>query len=335
MLDPDLDPRPARRNRLLGALGLILVAALGVVASDLTPPPVREGLGLAPRATGWSATQTPSSGTTREPVATPVPTPSPPPFGPPSREDHYWLERPIAPSGTDWVDYTYAYGSRGDGTLQVHRGVEFQNPQGTPVLAAGAGVVVYAGSDDDVSHGAREGYYGLLVIIELDRKLDGHPVFTLYGHLSEVTAQQGDRVETGEVVGHVGMTGIALGPHLHMEVRVGRNEFSATVNPELWLVPYEGKGTLAGVVVSPNGEPARGVDLRVTRASSPGIPIREFTSYPGREVNPDPYWGENMVCGDLDDGDWVLEAMRSGYIVSTPFTVTAGRTTWVTMRVPW
>jgi len=335
MLNDDLQPQTTRRGWLLGVMALALAAVLGATASRLTPRPVAERLGVIPEDTVSPATQTPSAGALHRPSPTPESTPLPPPFpDPPPREDHYWLERPIAPSGTDWIDYSYPYGSRGDGTLPIHRGVEFLNPIGTPILAAADGTVSYAGSDDEETHGARENYYGLVVIIELDRTLDGHPVYTVYGHLSELTVASGQRVETGDVVGYVGMTGVALGPHLHMEVRVGRNEFSATVNPELWLRPFEGKGTLAAEVLLPDGSPAPGVAMRVVRADQPNVPVREVTTYPELEVNPDPYWGENMVCGDLHAGSWLLQALRSGHIVSAPFTIEEGKTTWLTMRAP-
>lgn len=333
MLESEFDPQRPRRRRLGGILGLVLGAILGALASRVLPIPAMAGL-LPGLSAPSSVTQTPSSGLiASRPTATVRPTLQP--FGPPPRQDHYWLERPIPPSGTDWVDYTYAYGSRGDGTLRVHRGVEFVNPMGTPVLAAADGTVEYAGADDQEVYGARPSYYGLLVIIRLDRTLEGHAVYTLYGHLSDVGVQTGDRVEVGDIVGHVGMSGVATGPHLHMEVRVGNNDFASTVNPELWLRPYEGKGTLAGLVLSPDGEPASGVLLRVLRAEQPEVVVREVTTYPGREVNPDPYWGENMVCGDLGAGNWILQAVHSGSIVSAPFTIEAGKTTWLTLRVPW
>ena len=93
------------------------------------------------------------------------------------------------------------------------------NPMGTPILATASGTIVVAGDDLHQVYGARDNFYGLLVIEELDRRLDGNPIYVLYGHLSRVKVQVGQKVKTGEVIGLVGMSGVAEGPHLHMEVR--------------------------------------------------------------------------------------------------------------------
>ena len=144
--------------------------------------------------------------------------------------DHYWLERPIAADANDAVDRLYPYGSRGDGTYPVHHGVEFMNPEGTPVLAVAPGTVIVAGDDSRRAYDASPDYYGLLVVLQLDLDLDGEPLYALYGHLSEIDVQEGQRVETGDVLGRVGMTGIATGPHLHFEVRHSRNDYGQTLN---------------------------------------------------------------------------------------------------------
>ena len=56
-----------------------------------------------------------------------------------------WFRRPIALTDNSFIDQTYRYGSTMGGNFQQHQGVEFNNPDGTPVLAIGAGTVVYAG----------------------------------------------------------------------------------------------------------------------------------------------------------------------------------------------
>ena len=95
------------------------------------------------------------------------------------------------------------FGPRGD---RFHAGVDFPAPEGTPVRAAGPGRVAWA---------APRAGWGLLVAIA---HRDG--VRTLYAHLSEAAVRLGERVETGAVLGRVGATGDATGPHLHFEVRV-------------------------------------------------------------------------------------------------------------------
>jgi murein DD-endopeptidase MepM/ murein hydrolase activator NlpD len=92
------------------------------------------------------------------------------------------------------------------GYTRMHRGVDFAAPTGTPIYAAGNGVIVTAGRN----HG-----YGNY--IEIRHDADFH---TAYGHLSRFAAgiHSGSRVKQGEVIGFVGATGLATGPHLHYEV---------------------------------------------------------------------------------------------------------------------
>jgi len=93
-------------------------------------------------------------------------------------------------------------------TIRAHKGVDYAAPVGTPVRAAGDGRVRFVG---------RAGGFGN--VIELEH---GSGVVTVYGHLSRFASQlhRGQRVELGKVIGYVGMTGLATGPHLHYEYRV-------------------------------------------------------------------------------------------------------------------
>jgi len=92
------------------------------------------------------------------------------------------------------------------GLSRRHEGTDYAADYGTPVLAAGDGTVVQAG---------RSGGYGNL--IEL-RHANG--ISTRYGHLSAILVRPGTRVSQGQVIGRVGSTGLATGPHLHYEFRV-------------------------------------------------------------------------------------------------------------------
>ncbi|MFO8111039.1 MAG: peptidoglycan DD-metalloendopeptidase family protein [Desulfosalsimonadaceae bacterium] len=92
------------------------------------------------------------------------------------------------------------------GYNRMHRGLDFAAPTGTPVMAAGNGIVEYAG---------RNGSYGHYVRI-------GHPneYKTVYAHLSRYAngIKKGMRVAQGDIIGYVGSTGVSTGPHLHYEV---------------------------------------------------------------------------------------------------------------------
>lgn len=92
------------------------------------------------------------------------------------------------------------------GFARRHEGTDYAADYGTPVLAAGEGVVVKAGYS---------GGYGNLVEL---RHANG--ISTRYGHLSAILVRPGTRVSQGQVIGRVGATGLATGPHLHYEFRV-------------------------------------------------------------------------------------------------------------------
>lgn len=93
-------------------------------------------------------------------------------------------------------------------TLRAHRGVDYAAPHGTPVKAAGDGKVLFVGN---------KGGYGNTIILQ-----HGTHYTTLYGHLSGFAKRliRGNTVKQGEIIGYVGATGLASGPHLHFEFRV-------------------------------------------------------------------------------------------------------------------
>jgi len=101
---------------------------------------------------------------------------------------------------------------------RVHTGIDLAAPQGTPIYAAKAGVVTAAGW-------SRVGY-GYYVKIN-----HGGGVETLYAHMSRIAVRSGQTVNKGALIGYVGRTGFATGPHLHFEVRIG----GRTQNPWSFL----------------------------------------------------------------------------------------------------
>jgi murein DD-endopeptidase MepM/ murein hydrolase activator NlpD len=103
-------------------------------------------------------------------------------------------------SGYGWRDDPIRH------TWKFHGGTDFPADPGTPVAAAGDGVVVFAG---------RKGGYGNVIYVD-----HGGGVVTLYGHLRRIEVKQDATVTAGERIGQVGQTGRATGPHLHFEVRL-------------------------------------------------------------------------------------------------------------------
>jgi murein DD-endopeptidase MepM/ murein hydrolase activator NlpD len=118
-----------------------------------------------------------------------------------------------------------SFGEREDpinGEGAFHSGVDIDAPYGTPVRAAGDGEVT--GAEMGAGYGRT---------IELNH---GHDVLTLYGHLSAIAVIPGQHVTRGQVIGYVGQSGRATGPHLHYEVRV----HNVPVNPYKYLrMTYE------------------------------------------------------------------------------------------------
>ena len=229
---------------------------------------------------------------------TPPPTWTPPPANPAAQiADHYAFSRPISDVATNWISRTYPYGGTSGGRLQVHHGVDMQNPVGIPVRAVADGTVVWAGDDLTTLFAPINNYYGNLVVIQHNFNTpEGEALFSLYGHMNFVSVQTGQTVQTGDILGEVGGTGVAQGPHLHLEVRVGDfHSFDATRNPELWMRPYPGFGTLAGRVTDADGNLLYDVTLRV---ESTDISRYAF-SYADTSVNPDPAFNENFTLGDL------------------------------------
>ena len=108
-----------------------------------------------------------------------------------------------------------------------HKGIDLAAPTGTPV---------YAPADGYVAKAQRYGGYGNFVEIE-----HGGHIETRYGHLSAYAVKQGEYVHKGELIGYVGATGDATGPHLHYEVRIDGDP----VNPMPYLLGEDGKLELA------------------------------------------------------------------------------------------
>jgi hypothetical protein len=224
----------------------------------------------------------------------------------PLQVSHQTLSRPIRVSAslTHWLDRTYPYGSTQLGMREVHSGVEFVNPRYVSVLAADDGIVVFAGTDETVVFGPGPNYYGNLVVVDhgLSPAGDGN-LFTLYAHLQDAQVRFGDLVQRGQSLGRVGDSGIAIGPHLHFEVRIGTDprDFLTTVNPDLWIEPYPDYGTLVGRVIDEEtGEVIPALVIFVQQ----GTHRRETYSYAADRVRSDPAWDENYVLGDLPAGPY-------------------------------
>jgi murein DD-endopeptidase MepM/ murein hydrolase activator NlpD len=105
-------------------------------------------------------------------------------------------------------------------TIRAHRGVDYAASTGSPIRATGDGKVSFRGV---------QGGYGNTIVLQ-----HGGNITTLYGHLSRFgNARAGARVNQGDIIGYVGQSGLATGPHLHYEYRVN----GAHRNPRTVALP--------------------------------------------------------------------------------------------------
>lgn len=217
-----------------------------------------------------------------------------------SSYDHFYFTRPNPADQVNWPLADYRYGQMFFANV-VHTGVDIDAFEGSPVLAAGPGTVVWAGwglfreAPNDKSDP-----YGMAVAIRHDFGYNGQQLFTVYAHMSRIDVTEGQYMQTGDQLGLVGATGNTTGPHLHFEVRLGKNSFQNTYNPELWMAPPQGWGVLVGRLTGPNREPLQLFPVFVT--SEVTNRTREIRTYGGGAVNSDPYYKENLVLSDLPAG---------------------------------
>lgn len=283
----------------------------------------------------WTPTVTPSPTPSLTPSDTPSPTlsPTPEPF-----VDHYALHRPISSQGQDEVDRTYPYGDTQFDTRVTHHGVEFFNPRGTPILAAEDGTVIFAGDDSQVLFGPVNDFYGNVVVVEHYLFTpDNRAVHTVYAHLDRIDVADGQTLQQGDRIGIVGDTGIAIGPHLHFEVRVGDPfDYASTQNPDLWIFPFFNTGTLAGLVTDPEGNSMAGVPIRLRRAGATDTNILYYAfTYADNTVNSSVSWGENFTRGDLRPGNYdiFISTLYGRVIFEGIVSIEAGKTSWIEIQI--
>jgi murein DD-endopeptidase MepM/ murein hydrolase activator NlpD len=223
-------------------------------------------------------------------------------------QDHFWFARPIASDNVNYPLGSYRYGSTYFGQMNIHAGIDIDANQHTPVLAAGPGQVVWAGWGlFFFEFGREDDPYGIAVAIKHDFGYNNQPLYTLYAHMeAENNLFVGQRVNTGDVLGWIGVTGNTTGPHVHFEVREGRNDYFNTRNPELWVAPYSGWGILAGQLLDADGHPILETPIEIYDAQ--GRYVYTVYTYGHRVANPDDQWRENFAISDLPEGMYTLKA---------------------------
>ena len=170
-------------------------------------------------------------------------------------------------SGFGWRDDPIRH------TRAFHSGTDFRGHPGTPVVAAGDGVVLFCG---------RLGGYGN--VIDIDH---GGGVMTRYAHLRRIATAKDAAITAGETIGQLGSTGRATGPHLHFEVRLDGAPVSPIAAMMVAALQRESRllGRLAALSLSP--------ELQSTAQSKVDPPRRakaQRPERPGREKRRQVLW---------------------------------------------
>jgi len=247
-----------------------------------------------------------------------------------SPHDHFLLEYPIKFDYIFWTTADYRYGYRVKEFGNLHKGLDIPAVEGTPVMASGEGRVVFAGYGLLYGAGNKKDPYGIAIKIKHRDNYEGQTIYTVYTHLEKTLVKVGDEVETGQVIGSVGLTGNTSGPHLHYEVRILTNEGQFNQNPELWLTPPLEHGVLAGRITNQSGYPLNGWKFILTSLES-GRDWVISTYDPDVLIYHahDPYYKENYVLSDLPAGSYQVSMWYNYKHYSSIIEINAGTVNYV------
>ncbi len=309
----------------------------------LTPKPPTQEQSLSPTEIPVTVTPAPTQVFVPQPtvdalvIAIPTPGPLPvsawrPPLYPVpwalSEIDHFYLQRPIAVDTINWPVADYRYGGIIFGPSVVHTGVDIDAPPKTPILAAADGKVIWSGNGLlSGVEGARDDY-GLAIAIEHDFGFEGQRLYTIYAHMSEVFAVDNQIVKAGDKIGQVGNTGETTGPHLHFEVRLGKNLFANTRNPELWIAPPQGWGVVVGRIMDEKGKPLTHIPVHIVNKDTGQE--WEARTYGDKNINADEHYRENLVLSDLPAGNYLIWIDFANTPKYYKFVINPGAITFVT-----
>lgn len=245
--------------------------------------------------------------------------------------DHFYFTRPFAVNEPGWPVEDYRYGGSFFEDV-VHTGMDIKIPVGTPIIAAGPGRVTWAGYGLFAGRYDPDDPYGKAVMIRHSFGYKGALLYTVYAHLDEVFVEKDQQVEAGDLLGLSGETGAASGPHLHFEIRLDESGqgFFSTWNPELWLVPPQGWGVLAGRVMNTGGRKVQG-QLVIVRPPE-GEQFWRANSYYGGNINSDSYYQENLVISDLPAGRYEIQINYLSRIYRREIDIYPGLVTYFTFR---
>lgn len=242
--------------------------------------------------------------------------------------DHFYFSYPVAVTEAGRRNPSSRYGNdQGAENGAGHTGLDIGLDTGTSVLAAAKGRIIFTG------YGLLTGYdnvndpYGLSIVIRHDFGYKGQALYTAYSHLSVIQVEVGQIVFRSEKIGRSGDTGFSSGPHLHFEVRLGKNTLYNTLNPELWVSPPDGWGVLVGQLYTSYGTRLINQAVKLTNLDTGRIRW-VFAYATTTNIEADDYFDENFVLGDLPAGRYQIAIPYVVGTLSTEIDIKAGTITY-------
>lgn len=249
-----------------------------------------------------------------------------------SPKDHFYFSYPIALTEASRRFPSSRYGNdqkaeNGAG----HSGLDVGLDTGTAILAAAEGRVIFSGYGLLTGYDNPDDPYGISIVIRHDFGYEGQALYTAYSHLSISQVEVGQLVERGEQIARSGDTGFSSGPHLHFEVRVGKNTLYDSRNPELWISPPDGGGVLVGQLYTSYGARLLEQAIKVTNLDTGRI--RWVFSYATTlNIQRDEYFDENFVLSELPAGRYEVAVPYVTGMLTSEIEIRAGAISYFTFN---
>jgi murein DD-endopeptidase MepM/ murein hydrolase activator NlpD len=225
----------------------------------------------------------------------------------------YWVLRPITDGQ---IDQTYLYDTYNPNAGTYHKGVDFPYPTGTTVRAVASGTVVDYWEDylNGTQWPNTSTVFGNFVLLRHDQQYAGLYVYSIYAHLAynSVVPALNQHVNAGEAIAQVDSTGLATGPHLHLQINQtssanatisNPDPYTISRNPELWLQLLPGTATVIGVVRDEWGNPVSYLRIRGLAKSNPNYTYI-YTYWNTSGANRDNVLQENFGTTDVTPGTY-------------------------------
>ncbi|MBN2258454.1 MAG: M23 family metallopeptidase [Anaerolineaceae bacterium] len=222
-----------------------------------------------------------------------------------SLPSHFLFARPLDQTTPIWPVLELRFGSDSNFSSHdgIHTGLDLVADIGTHIHALASGEVIWCGYGIESNLGP-DNAYGIAVTIKHDAMLYDMSIYSIYAHLSVTHVEEGDRVNAGDLIAEVGLSGNTSGPHLHLEVRLGDDSYFVTRNPELFIPPLENHGVLAAHLYNTDGSNLYAQEVIVESLADHQRWSAE--SYASGAAVPDLLLNENLVIGDLPAGQYAI-----------------------------